>query len=415
MTLRAFAGGLLGATLGAVGWAQPAFALTLDAALQLAEQTAPALAAQAASQQAARSAAIPAGELPDPKLSLGVQSLPIEGQDRWSTNRDSMTMRMIGISQEMLNGDKRRARTEVAQAEVEVADAQQRIALFAVRRETALAWIANLAIERKLALFKTLYTENRLFERAIQARLASGGGVAADAVLPRQERALLDEQKDQLQALQRSARAALQRWIGESAHQPLQGDWPHWPVDVAHYQHNVQQHPELEIFASQTQQAEARVREAVAEKKPDWGWELDYLQRGSSYSNMVNLKLTFDLPIFTGSRQNPKIAAQQAKVAQLEAEREARLREHNWQLADDLASYWQLDQALKRFDSTLLPLAAEKVQLAMADYRGGRGTLQAVVEARREHILTRLRQIEVAQQHAATSANLYFAYGDSRL
>ena len=56
-----------------------AAALTLDEALQLAENNAPSLTAQDAKIQAASSAAIPAGELPDPKLLLGVQNYPDGG------------------------------------------------------------------------------------------------------------------------------------------------------------------------------------------------------------------------------------------------------------------------------------------------------------------------------------------------
>lgn len=61
-----------------------AAALTLDEILQLADNNAPSLTAQDAKIQAASSAAIPAGELPDPKLLLGVQNYPIGGPDRWS-------------------------------------------------------------------------------------------------------------------------------------------------------------------------------------------------------------------------------------------------------------------------------------------------------------------------------------------
>ncbi len=56
--------------------------LTFHEALRLADQHAPSLNAEAARVQAVRSEAIVAGELPDPKLLLGVQSLPIEGPER---------------------------------------------------------------------------------------------------------------------------------------------------------------------------------------------------------------------------------------------------------------------------------------------------------------------------------------------
>ncbi|MDZ4261473.1 MAG: hypothetical protein U1B30_03965, partial [Pseudomonadota bacterium] len=53
--------------------------LSFDAALALPLREAPVLVANAAQLDAARQGAIPAGELPDPKLALGIDNLPIEG------------------------------------------------------------------------------------------------------------------------------------------------------------------------------------------------------------------------------------------------------------------------------------------------------------------------------------------------
>lgn len=64
----------VGLVASVLAWPSFAGGLTLDEALRLADNTAPALAAQNASVQAASSAAIPAGELPDPKLVLGCRT-----------------------------------------------------------------------------------------------------------------------------------------------------------------------------------------------------------------------------------------------------------------------------------------------------------------------------------------------------
>ncbi len=98
--------------------------LSLEEALQLAERNAPILQARQEQMTAARHAVIPAGELPDPRLNLGVQNLPVDGSDRWSMNRDFMTMQVVGLSQEVPNRDKREARVETARASVERADAE---------------------------------------------------------------------------------------------------------------------------------------------------------------------------------------------------------------------------------------------------------------------------------------------------
>lgn len=129
---------------------------------------------------------------------------------------------------------------------------------------------------------------------------------------------------------------------------------------------------------------------------------------------MVNISVSFDLPIFTGSRQTPKIAAERAKLSQLEAEREVALRIHTQQLAADLAEYQRLDRALARLDQTLLPLAEEKVRLSLADYSAGTGELTSVINARRQLVDTRLRRVDTARDRALSNARLHFASGDTQ-
>ena len=388
-------------------------ALTLDEALRLAENNAPSLAAQDAKIQAASNAAIPAGELPDPKLLLGVQNYPVGGPDRWSIDQDFMTMQMVGVRQEMPNGDKRKARIEVADAAIDRAAAERRVERLKVRQSTALAWISSYSVERKDALFQDFYKENRLLSDTVRAQIAGGRAQPADAVTPKQEAIQLAEQQDDLVLQRAQARAALKRWIGPAANDKPVGSLPEWPVDTSNYSHKLQHHPELAAFAPMAREAQAKVNEAVSEKQSDWSWEVDYQHRGREFGDMVSVQFSWDLPLFPDSRQNPKIAAKQAELSQLEAEREALSREHTQQLESELADYERLNRAVHRNQESLLPLAKEKVDLSMASYRSGKGDLNAVVAARRELIEARLKQIDVEEQRALTRARLYFAYGES--
>lgn len=390
-----------------------AAALTLDEALQLAENNAPSLTAQDAKIRAANSAAIPAGELPDPKLLVGIQNYPIGGPDRGSIDQDFMTMQMVGVSQEMPNSAKRKARIEVADAAIDRAAAERQVERLKVRQATALAWISSHSVERKDALFQDFYRENRLLADTVRAQIAGGRAQPADAVTPRQEAAQLEEQQDDLIRQRAQARAALKRWIGPAANDKPLGSLPEWPVEASGYSHKVQHHPELAAFAPMTREAQARVREAEAEKRSDWSWEVDYQHRGREFGDMVSVQFSWDLPLFPDSRQNPKIAAKHAELNQLEAEREVLSREHTQQLEDQVADYERLNRAVHRSQSSLLPLAKERVELTMASYRAGKGDLNSVVAARRELIEARLKQIDVEEQRALTSARLYFAYGES--
>lgn len=390
-----------------------AASISLDDALQLAERNTPSLQARQEQISAARHSVVPAGELPDPRLNLGVQNLPVEGRDRWSSNRDFMTMQVVGLSQEVPNRDKRKARVETARAMVDRADAEAVFERLKVRAATAQAWVAAYTVQRKLQQFDDFYKENRLLASAVRARLAGGGGSSADALAPTQEVAQLDEQKDLLLSQAIQARAALKRWVGQDVEAQAPA-FPQWPVSAPAYLHTLHAHPELAAYGAKAREAEAQVHQAVAEKKSDWGWQLDYQRRGPDFSNMVSVQVSFQLPLFTGSRQDPMIAARQAEVRQLEDEQEAALREHTAQLETDLAQYRRLQRAVTRSRETLLPLAEERVRLALADYRAGKTMLSEVLAARRQRVEARLQDIDLQGQLAATAARLHFAYGEVR-
>lgn len=392
----------------------PVHGLTLDQALDIAVREAPQLAAQAADLQAARSAVVPAGELPDPRLGLGLQNLPIEGDTAWDLNAERMTMQRIGLMQEVPSRAKRAARVDLAQAQVGLSSAQHEVELLTVRRQAAEAWIATHAVEQKLEVFKALYAENRLLAKAVEARLASGQGLTADSIVPRQEAARLADREDQLLREHVQARAQLAQWIGEAASRPLGSGWPRWPVDPEQYRANLQRHPQLQLFDPLTRQAEAKLQGAIAEKKPDWSWGVDYLRRDREFGDMVNLSVTFDLPVFAASRQDPAIAAERARLDQVDAQREVMARRYQLALTGALAEYQQLESTLVRSEQTLVPLAEQKVELALADYRAGSGALADVIAAREQLIEARLRHVDLARDRSVSNARLYFAFGAHR-
>lgn len=402
---------LLAAALTGLISAGHAAPLTFQAALTAAEHNAPQLKAQNAALAAAEALTVPAGALPDPKLVVGVDNLPVSGSDRWRLNRDFMTMQKVGVMQDVPNADKRQARIALAQAAVAKTEAERRIALLAIRRETAQAWIARYYLERKLALFDELAHENQLLATVVQAQLAGGRGMPADAVMPRQEAAMLAERRDELERDLSTAKSALSRWVGGDEWM-LSGEPPNYAAAFEHVQHRLARHPDLVLFEPMTAQAQAQLREAEANKKPDWGVELTYQRRAPQYGDMVSLQFTLDLPIFQSTRQAPQSDAKRAELMRIDAEREAMLREHAQTLASDLAEATRLTRAAARQQATMLPLAQEKLDLQTASYRAGRADLISVLTARRELIEARLRSIDLASQRALLASRLHFTYGD---
>lgn len=401
--------------LSALLWFSPAFAdsLSFDAALALAVREAPSLRADTAMTEAARHALIPAGELPDPRLALSIDNFPVDGDQRFSLGSEPMTMQRIGVMQEFPNSLKRQARVAAAQGRVSLREAQTRVTRQAVLRETAVAWIERYAVERQLERVDALITENRLFDAAVRVGIAGGMGRVMDAVAPREEGAMIDARRDALIARRLQAIAVLKRWVGPRAADPLTGAIPDWPIARDTLMHALHGHPEIEAFTPRARVLDAEVSEAKAEKTPDWALELGYAKRGAQFGDMAMVQVSFDLPILAARRQNPRIATRLAERTGLDAEREAVLREHIAMLESDFAEYERLSRAVKRQRDVLLPLADDKVALALASWRGGKGELVEVVKARREKVEADLMAIALEGERQQVAARLHFAYGDA--
>ena len=82
--------------------------LSLAETLKIAVARSQQIVSQRAMADAAREMVVPAGELPDPKLKVGVENVPTDGSDAWSLTRDFMTMSKVGLMQEFPREEKRR-------------------------------------------------------------------------------------------------------------------------------------------------------------------------------------------------------------------------------------------------------------------------------------------------------------------
>lgn len=388
---------------------QQAAALSFEQALHLSTQGAPTLAASQAKVDWVRTAAISAGELPDPKLAVGVENFPIGGPDRYSLTNDFMTMQRVAYMQDVPNRSKRDARIAVAQARVQQAESAQKVSMLSARRETAIAWIRRYVLEQQIALFDSLFQQNKHLESAVQAQLASGRGSITDALIPRQEAAMLAERLDELQVQRAQAMAALQRWVGAAATEPLEGTPPAWPLSREALVHGIQNHPDVSLLDDNGRVLDAELQEAQAMKKSDWGVELAYQRRGEQFGDMVSVKFTFDLPTAPTKRQDPQIAAKQLERLGLEAERELLRREHLQELDTQWAELERLNRVLNRNQTILQPLVQDKVALTLAAYQAGKGSLLEHLGARRELLETQLRFLALQGARQAISASLHWA------
>jgi len=379
--------------------------LSFDETTRLARDQAPALQAQRSALDGAQAVLPSAATLPDPRLIVGLDNLPVTGADRFSTTADFMTMQRIGLMQEVPNSAKREARTAGAQARIERERALLSVTELTVRRDAALAWLAVYYAEDRAAQLSGLERENRLLQDTLDARIASGQALPAERTMSRIDALMIaDRRDDALRDVER-ARASLRRWVGARAAEPLEGGPPALQVSAEQLRADLHRHAELAPYDAMQAMARAEAREADAEQRGDWGWELVYSRR-PQYGDMMSFQLVFDLPWDRERRQQPQLIAKQREVARIESERADTLRRHAEEIDAQLAELKALDAQLARLERQALALNSERVALTLASYQAGRGDLGAVLVARREAVETRLRLIDLDAQRAALRVRL---------
>ena len=383
-----------------------AAALSFEEATRIAHDQAPALMAQQDALAGAQGALPAAATLPDPRLTLGIDNLPISGADRFSLTRDFMTMQRIGLMQEVPNRDKREARAAGAQARVERERAMLAVVQLAVQREAALAWLALHYAEARATRLADLTRENRLLIDTLDARIAAGKAMPAERTMARQEALALADRGDDARRDIAKARAALRRWVGARADEALAGAPPTLPLQADEVRAGLHRHAEIAPYAAQQAQARAEAAEAHAERQGDWSWEAVYSHRGAQYGDMVSFQISIDLPWQRGERQQPQVAAKLKEIERIEAEREDTMRRHGEEVEAQLADLAALDAQRARLQTSGLPLADERVALPLAGYQAGRVDLGAVLAARREAVETGLRAIDLDAQSMALRVRL---------
>ncbi len=393
-------------------WLLPTLVLTLtgtvsaqgldfDAALRAAAQRAPILQARAASVQASKALQTSSAELPDPKVSVGIDSLPINGPDRGSFTRDNFTQRQIGWTQDMPNKAKRSARSDAALARTERDEVLLQMEQLFVRREAGLAWLSAYFADKRLQLFERLIAQQSLLQDTANAQLAAGKIAPADVTAIKLEVLALGDRRDELERDKHLAHAMLRRWTGEAVATRLLGDAPRLTVDRAYLQANIERSPEIAALIPARTMADADLREAEAAKSGDWSWSLRYGKRGPAYSDFVSAQLTFDLPLSIDKRQQPQVEAKQKELIRIEAERDEAIRRQRQDLETQLGELDELSSKLDRLTQQTLGLSAQKTALTLAAYESGRDKLASVIEARKQQTETDLRALELQGRQLA--------------
>ena len=385
--------------------------LTLTEAQSIAASRSQQLVAQGALTAAARDQAVAAGQLPDPVIKFGIDNIPVNGPDRGSLTRDFMTMRRIGIMQEITRSEKRQLRSERFERDALRVQAQRELTLANLRRDTALAWQDRYYAKAMRELVQQQVEEARLQEQAAEIAFRNGRGSQADVFAARNAMIQLEDRLSQTDRQSRNAALMLARWVGRAnADRPLSGS-PPWQTTQLQNEvssDHLRLHPDLLAMSAEIDAVETDARLAQANKQSDWSVEASYAQRGPAYSNMLSIGASVPLQWDQKNRQNRELAAKLALVDEAKARYEDMFRNHEAEVRGWLNDWQTGKDRIARYRNELIPTTRQRTEATLTSYRTGKSDLASVLAARRDELDTRMQALTLEMETARSWAQLNF-------
>ncbi|KQZ34173.1 heavy metal resistance protein CzcC [Duganella sp. Root1480D1] len=321
-----------------------------------------------------------------------------------------MTMRRIGVMQELTSSDKRRWRAARFESEAARNQAAAEALTASIQRDTAIAWLDRYHAERMNAELLRQAALSR--DEIVAAEAAYRGGRSSQAGLldARASLLALEDRATELALQARNAAIMLARWTGEPVDVALDGsvDTSSVAVTPAALEATLEHHPQVAVLTRQAELAQAEASLARANRTPDWSVEVALQQRGPGYPNMLSFGVSVPLQWDRGHRQERELSARLATAGQALAERDEALREHVAEVRSQLAEWQAGRERIARFEKEVLPLAAARTEAMLAAYRGGKAGLADVLAARRSESEQRLQALQLERDNARVWAQLTY-------
>src|SRR6266851_4611204 len=353
----------------------------------------PDLQAATARARAAQSSVSPAGALDDPMLTVQLWNGPVDF---------STVPIMVQLSQNIPLGGKRGARTDMARADAAMADADLGQRQRDVETQVAAAYFDLFLADRTQEISDELEAILNIVLRAAEARVSTGK--AEQVELLRAQGALVQLRSERETAVdhRRSAWARLSALLDRDPAAPpgtttRPGVLATLPDVATLSERALRERPELAGSRAAISGAQAQERLARANRIPDLGLfaaEMHTFRNPIGVSDFLFAGFQVNLPIFFGSKNEPRIAGAQAQlVAAQEAARALRNR-----VAAEVAETHQID-----LHHQLIPIARQAVQSGEASYAAGRSDFTMVLDSARE---LRMHEMNLAMHLAAYEQRL---------
>lgn len=335
----------------------------------------PELKSSAARWQMYRSRAAQAGALEDPMLMFKIQNGIVT--DPLSFTADSMTQKVIGISQQLPFAGKRKLKEEIASKEAETyrwSIEERKLELTRMVKE---AYYQIYFTDKSLGILEKNIKIIDDFITLAQTKYSVGQGAQQDIYKALLERSRMLDMKITLEQQRRSLEANLNSLLNRPQSTPVGriADFKLTPLDQTPeqlWEVAEANRPQLKALRAQIEKGRAGHELARKESYPDFNVSFEYMQRqkamGSDGSDMYSLGVTFNLPIQKERRQ-AMVAESSSEVTMAGEELAGVKNTITSGIADLLAQLERRKKLVDLYSSGIIPQASESLESAVIGYR----------------------------------------------
>lgn len=391
--------------------------LTLTEAIDLATQSQPLLQSLDAAAAASRQAAIAEGQLPDPKFKLGLVNLPVTTRDALRLDRDDQTAINIGYSQEMIPQKKRELASNRLSAMADEFHSEQLATARTIQRDVALAWLDVFEAQRKSELYQRTVAEMSAERKVQAAAISSGGAKTSDVLRLDTEISMTNEKYIFAVRDERKARAALTRWIGQSAARSIAPELPAIPdsFNISNAAAEIEKHPLLQNAYQTEKVAQLDAEGAQANLQRNWGWEVGYGKRFADRSDMLSVQISVDLQLDRANRQDRRTAEKLVLVEKAQQLTQDKRRELLAELDSAMADVQAATARENIHLNSLIPNANARLVIAQTGYAVGKNPLSDVWEARRGVIEIEMEHWVILTDRQRAAVKIGYLLNDATL
>lgn len=364
--------------------------------------------------------AIADSQLPDPKLNLGLLNFPTNS---FRYTQEPMTRVQVGVKQAFPRGKTLSLTRKRRQAEARAERAKLALQKRQIALDTRTAWLELYYwLGARGTVAESRQAVSELIEVAISI-FATGRQTSQDVLRAELELSLLDDRVVDVERRIEMARADLSRLVGEDALRPLPepqegrgagspGFALAIPAPTEILRERLSLHPSMSVEDARIRARDHDIDIARQQYKPGWSVNVGYGARGGNRADFASVGIALDIPLFTGKRQDRRLAAAKRQRQAARLDRDARLLELNELLDRGSADWSRLGERVELYEKAVVLRAANTTEAALGAYRSGVTDFAELIRSRLAELNVDLKLLRLIVDRGQAQARLLYLDGE---